>query len=203
MSLLKKWFHDSRPEIWKQLSAKLGGEYKKGGWGSGDRLEVRHGEWILTLDTFVVPVGKVMVPMTRLRAPFANADGFRVGLSRETFLTPLGRLLGMQDIQIGVREFDDAYVIKGSDERKVREFLSNAKLRALLLAEKDAGFTVEDDEGWFGAKFPEGVDELRVVWHGHEKDPKRIEHFFELFSEALDQLCRIGSAYERRVDVKL
>lgn len=203
MSVLKKWFHDSRPEIWQKLSRELGGEYTKGTWKGGERLEVRHGEWILTLDTYVVPVGKAYVPMSRMRAPFVNADGLRVRLHRESFLTPLGRLLGMQDLQIGVRDFDEAFVIKGNDERKVRAFLANEKLRALLLAEKDVQFSVEDDEGWFGTKFPENTDELRMVWHGHEKDPERIRRLFELFAKALDQLCRIGSAYERRPDVKL
>lgn len=204
MSLLKKWFHDSRPEIWRQLSEKLGGEYARGTtWKGGERLEVRHGEWVMTLDVFVVPVGKVFIPMSRMRAPFVNPGGLRVRLTRESFLSPLGRLLGMQDIQIGVPEFDTGFVIKGNDEKRVREFLANDKLRALLLAEKGVQLSVEDDEGWFGKKFPADTDELRLVWGGHEKDPARIERLFELFAEALDQMCRIGSAYERRPDVKL
>ncbi|MBK7876819.1 MAG: DUF3137 domain-containing protein [Planctomycetes bacterium] len=203
MSLLKKWFHDSRPEIWKQLSTELGGEYTKGTWKGGERLEVRHGEWTLTLDTYVVPVGKVYIPMSRMRAPFVNADGLRVRLHRESFFSSWGRFLGMQDISIGVADFDAAFVIRGSDERKVRAFLANERLRALMLAEKDVQLSVEDDEGWFGKKFPENTDELRMVWSGHEKDAERIKRLFELFSEALDQLCRIGSAYERRPDVKL
>ncbi|MBI5364826.1 MAG: DUF3137 domain-containing protein [Planctomycetes bacterium] len=203
MSLLKKWFHDSRPDIWKQLSHELGGEYTKGTWKGGERLEVRHGEWILTLDTFVIPAGKVMIPMSRMRAPFVNADGLRMKLSREHVFTKVGKWLGMQDIQIGVPEFDKTFLIRSNDERKVREFLANEKLRALLLAEKDADLSVEDDEGWFGTKFPENTDELRMAWHGHEKNPARIERLFELFAEALDQMCRIGSAYERRPDVKL
>jgi hypothetical protein len=35
------------------------------------------------------------------------------------------------------------------------------------------------------------------------KDVERLKALFELFSETLDQLCRIGSAYERAPDVKL
>lgn len=203
MSLLKKWFHGSRPEIWQKLSRELGGEYTRGTWKGGERIEVRHGEWILTLDTYVVPVGKAYIPMSRMRAPFVNADGLWLKLHRESFFSSWGRFFGMQDLQIGVPEFDAAFVIKGNDERKVREFLANEKLRAVLLAEKDVQLSVEDDEGWFGTKFPENADELRLVWQGHEKDPERLRRLFELFAEALDQLCRIGSAYERRPNVKL
>jgi hypothetical protein len=203
MGFLRKWFHDSRPEIWQQLSRELGGEFTRGDWRRGDRLEVRHGEWTLTLDTFVVPAGKVYIPMTRMRAPFVNADKLWMKLHRASIFSSWGRFFGMQDIQIGIADFDEAYVIKGNDERKVRAFLANETLRALLLGEKDVQLSVEDDEDWFGAKFPSDTDELRLVWGGHEKDPERVRRLFQLFAEALDQLCRIGSAYERRPDVKL
>jgi hypothetical protein len=33
------------------------------------------------------------------------------------------------------------------------------------------------------------------------KDVERLKLLFELFSETLDQLCRIGSAYEQAPDV--
>ena len=33
------------------------------------------------------------------------------------------------------------------------------------------------------------------------KDVERLKLLFELFSETLDQLCRIGSAYEQPPDV--
>ena len=36
--------------------------------------------------------------------------------------SPLGRALGMQDIEIGDAEFDRVFVLKGNDEAKVRQF---------------------------------------------------------------------------------
>jgi hypothetical protein len=53
-----------------------------------------------------------------------------------------------------------------------------------------------DDEGWFGAKFPEGVDELRFLAGGIIKDVARLKQLYDLFAEVLNHLCRIGSAYE-------
>ncbi|MCC6409413.1 MAG: DUF3137 domain-containing protein [Planctomycetes bacterium] len=200
---MKKWFHDSRPEIWKQLSAELGGRYTHGKWMKGDRIDVSHGEWMVTFDTYVIIVNKVPVPFTRLRAPFLNSEKMRLKVYRASIFTELGKFFGMQDLTIGDAQFDKDFVLKGNDERRVREFLANEKLRALLSAQKDVTLSVEDDEGWFGAKFPENTDELRVVIHGHEKNPERLRELFTLFAEGLDQLCRIGSAYEDAPTLKL
>jgi hypothetical protein len=57
--------------------------------------------------------------------------------------------------------------------------------------------TVKDDEGWFGAAFPEGVDELYFSAHGVIKDVNQLRQLYLLFAEVLDQLCRMGSAYKK------
>jgi hypothetical protein len=56
--------------------------------------------------------------------------------------------------------------------------------------------TVKDDEGWFGATFPKGVDELAFQVPGVIKDVTRLKALYELFAESLNQLCHMGSAYE-------
>jgi hypothetical protein len=45
--------------------------------------------------------------------------------------------------------------------------LRNPGLRAILEAQPYVCFEVKDDEGWFGSKFPDGVDALsRDAGHG-------------------------------------
>ena len=61
----------------------------------------------------------------------------------------------------------------------------------------------ENDEGWFGADFPDGVDELKFVVSGIVKDIPRLEKMFSLFAVTLNQLCHIGSAYLDDPDVSL
>ena len=55
---------------------------------------------------------------------------------------------------------------------------------------------MKDDEGWFGTKFPEGVDELYFVVVGVIKDIERLALLYELFTETLDELCRMGAAVD-------
>ena len=203
MGVLRRLFGQSRKEIWKQLSEQIGGRYVDGGFVKSDRVEASHEDWIVTLDTYAVSTGKVVIVFTRMRAPYVNPAGFRFTVYRKSVFSGMGKLLGMQDIDIGDPEFDDAFIVKATDESKVRQLLSNPKIRELIAKQPEINFTVKDDEGWFGRKFPEGVDELTFAVAGVIKDIDRLKLLFDLFAETLDELCRMGAAYEGSADVRL
>jgi hypothetical protein len=128
-----------------------------------------------------------------MRAPYVNPDGFRFTVYRKGAFSGLGKLLGMQDVEVGDAEFDEAFIIQGSDEARVRTLLADPKLRALIAAQPKIRLTVKDSEGWFGPSFPEGVDELHLQAVGVIKDVERLKALFDLFAAVLDRLCRTGS----------
>jgi hypothetical protein len=204
---LRKLFGPSRKEIWRQLSADIGATYVEGSFGKSDKVEAAHGEWTVTLDvlTRVVSTGKstTVIRYTRLRAPYVNPDQFRFTIHRRGLFTDIAKLFGSQDVSIGHEDFDHDFVIKGTDERKLRALFDDGRLRALIAAQPKVNLTVKDDEGWFGAKFPDGVDELQFMVVGVIKDVERLKQLFDLFTETLEQLCRIGSAYEKSPGLKL
>lgn len=200
---MKNWFGPSRKDVWRQLSDEVGASYVDGGFWKGDKVKVTHGEWAVTLDTYTVSTGKSTVVYTRMRAPYVNPDGFRFTIYRRGMFTGIAKWLGMQDLEIGDERFDHDFVIKANDEAKVRELLASPKLRELLDRQKEVHFTVKDDEGWFGPRFDENADELNFTVVGVIKDIERLKLLYELFAETLDQLCRIGSAYQHAPDVKL
>jgi hypothetical protein len=203
MSTLRKVFGPSKKEIWKQLSDQLGAQFVEGGFARADKVQAQVKEWIVTLDTFVISTGKTSTVLTRMRAPYVNADNFRFKIYRKGFFSNLGELLGMQDVQVGYPDFDDAFVIKGTSEAKLVSLFANEKIRQLIQAQPSISLEVRDDEGWFGTHFPEGVDELRFQVMGVIKDIERLTQLFDLFAEMLNQLCQIGSAYETDPNVNL
>ena len=190
------FFGPSKQGIWRQLSAEIGAKYVDGGFWKGDKVQATHGEWTVTLDTYTVSTGKTHVVYTRMRAPYVNPAGFRFTIYRKGLFTEIAKWLGMQDVQVGHEPFDQAFVIKGTDEGLLRALFSNARLRDLVDRQKDIHFTVKNDEGWFGATFPEGVDELYFSVVGVIKDVERLKLLYELFAETLEQLCAIGSAHK-------
>jgi hypothetical protein len=203
MGVFRRMFGPSKDEIWRQLSAEIDGRFVDGTWTSGARVQARHGEWQVTLDTFAVSTGKVTVIYTRMRAPYVNPSGFRFTVYRKSLFSGIARKLGMQDVEVGHQAFDEDFVIKGTDEHRLRELFANDRIRELIAAQPGIHFSVKDDEGWFGADFPEGVDELEFHVPGVIKDVERLGLLFDLFAATLDELCRTGSADERAPDVRL
>jgi hypothetical protein len=197
------WFGPSKEEVWQQLCREIGAEFVAGGFWRGSKVQARVGPWIITLDTHTVSTGEHSQTYTRIRAPFVNPDGFRFTIYRKGLLSDLGKLLGMQDIVVGDPEFDEAFIIQGNDEYRMRDLFEDPGLRSLFLAQPRLRLSVKDDEGWFGAHFPEGVDELHFQSGGVIKDVDRLKGLFDLFATVLERLCRIGSASKQDPGVML
>ena len=197
------WFGPSKDEVWRQLSEEIGAEFVEGGFWKGSKVQAHVGPWTVTLDTYTDRRRESHVTYTRMRAPYVNPEGFRFTIYRKGFFSDLGKLLGMQDIEVGDPEFDEAFIIKGNDERQVRDLFSDPKIRQMIQDQPKIRLEVKDSEGWFGPKFPEDVDELHFQVVGVIKDVERLKALFDLFAAVLDQLCRIGSAYKQEPGVEL
>jgi len=203
MAFLQGLFGPSQEEVWRQLAGETGASFEAGGFWRGAKLRIRVKEWTLTLDTFTVSSGRNSTTYTRLRAPYLNKDGFRMRVYRKSIFTGLGKALGMQDLEIGRPEFDEPFVIQGNNPAKVKQLLSHDRLRELIAAQPNFDVQVKDDEGWFGAEFPEGVDELYFVVPGVIKDVGQLKSLFQIFALILHLLCHLDSAYENDPEVRL
>lgn len=217
MDFLRQLFGPSKDEVWRQLCGEIGAEFVDGGFWKGSKVQARHGEWTITLDTVTKTSGKQSMlsgdhsmmsdnrstTYTRIRAPFVNRDGFRFTIYRKGFFTEFGKWFGMQDVEIGHPEFDEAFVIQGNDEQKLRQLFANPQIRGLIHVQPAFYLTVRDDEGWFAVSFPEGVDELFFSVAGVIKDVDQLKGLYMVFAEVLNELCRMGSAYENDPQVTL
>ena len=192
MGFLRQLFGPSQEEVWQQLSGEIGADFIPGGFLDTDKVVARVQEWTVTLDVF--SVGR-LGHFTRMRAPYVNPDGFRFTICRG-LLRESGEKWWLPDIEVGYPEFDTHFVTQGNDETKVRALLANPRIRELIQAQESLFLQVKDDEGWFGAHFPEGVDELYFQVPGVLKDLERLRSLYDLFAEILNHLCHLGSAYE-------
>lgn len=198
MGLFRSLFGPSQAEIWTSLREQIAAEHVDGGLWRGDRLRMQAGDWTVTLDEYtqMVPAGKVHVhvPHTRMRAPFPNPAGFRFSMHRASVFSYLGSLLGMQDIEVGYPEFDQEFVIKSNDESTVRSFCDSERLRALISAQPKFQLCIQNDEGWFGTKYPPDVDVLVFDVAAKIRDVERLKGLYDVFAEALSRLSAMGVA---------
>lgn len=202
MSILRALFGPSQKEIWRQLSGKVGGRFHEGGLFAASAVQARHRDWIITLDTYTQSSGNTHQTFTRLRAPYFNPEGFRFEIYRASIFSGLGKSLGMQDIQVGHRRFDEDFVIKGTEPARVRRLFDNEKIRRLINAQPRIRLSVKAHEGWL-SKFPAGVDELYFQSAGVIKDLAQLRALFDLFAEVLQQVCHEGRAYEDDVRIHM
>jgi hypothetical protein len=188
-----KWFGPSCSDVWRVLADELPARFDESTWWKGPRVVAAAGPWEVVLDLHRVD----KVVFTRIRAPYVNADGFRFHVFRKHFFSGVAEWAGFQDVSIGDPLFDDAFVIRGTDESKLRRLFAAPRLRELLLAQPSIAFRVLDDDGrLFGSRFPAGVDQLQFITGGVIKDLDRLKLLYDLFAETLQELCRMGSAYE-------
>ena len=201
--LRMKLLGTSRADAWKALASEMDARYQKGGFWKGDRVIVDVPPWQIVLDTYTVHTGQVHITYTRMRAPYVNGDGFRFSIHRKNVFTDISKFFGMQDVEIGYPAFDEAFVIKGNDEAKLRRLFASVELRKLIEAQPSIRLQVKDDEGFFRKSFPDGVDELHFAVVGVVKDIERLKALYDLFAQTLQELCRMGSAQEREPRVEI
>ena len=95
------WFGPSKDEACQQLSEEIGAEFVEDGFWKGNKVQMHVMDWTITLDTYSESNGVSSIAYTRMRAPYINREGFRFKIDRECILSWLGKLLGMQDIEVG------------------------------------------------------------------------------------------------------
>ena len=70
-------FGPSKEEIWRQVADEIGGEVTEGSFlGGRSKLEVAHGEWTITLDTYSqsTSTGKTQTVSHRQRSARINTS---------------------------------------------------------------------------------------------------------------------------------
>ena len=88
-------------DVWAALAREINARHDAGGWWKHGKVVADVGAWQITLDKHVVSTGKSHVTFTRLRAPFVSHRGLRFLVYRRSVFSGLGKLLGMQDVEIG------------------------------------------------------------------------------------------------------
>lgn len=179
----------SMKEIWTQLAGQLG----ETGW-DGQALRLQHEDHVVTLDLHVALEGKASEVTTRIRAAYANPEGFRFRIVRRSLASDIAAWFGAQDVEVGHPGFDRAFVVRTSDPHRVEAIFAGGDLCARLLASPARCVEVRDDEGWFGDAFPKGIDELCMEAEGRITDPQSLESLYGLTADLLDRVLRSRSA---------
>jgi hypothetical protein len=194
-----KLFGLSQADVWEALAEELGATFQNGKWWPGQRVVANVPPWQVVLDVY--HAGKQQ--FTRMRAPYVNADGFRFEVFRRHLFSPMAKWMGMQDVEVGFKDFDEAFIIRGNNEAQLKRLFASSTMRELLDAQPRIRFQVTGDGRIFRKQFPDGVDQVQFLQLGIVKDLEQLKSMYQLFAKTLHRLCAIGSAYEDDPKVKI
>ena len=149
---------------------------------------VQAGPWTLTRGSSITFGGRRNDTATQVRAPFSNPKGFRFRFFRKTFLSRLEDRLGMQDVQVDIPDFDEAFVLRGNDEDMIRRLLDSPRVRMLMKEQPSLMLEVRP------CPDRTGIDELVFECPGTVLSPGHWKALELLFSAVLDRLQEMGIA---------
>jgi hypothetical protein len=183
-------------EVWRDTAGRLGGEYFEGGKRKAPRIRLVHGPWRLTLDSYTVSNGQSSVTYTRLQAPYVSTGEVVFRTYKANFFHRIGRTLGMQDIPIRNRVFDEEFVVRGNHERRIQELFSGSKLPDLLRRYPALRLDVKAPTRKVRKKHGDRLFNVVVVTVGVVKDSELIGAMFAVGMSTLERLAAVLQASE-------
>lgn len=132
----------------ENLASNLGCSYRKGGWLSSPHVEGEYKGRRILVDTFTQDSGEDnSTTYTRVRVWHKGSLSGDISVYREGLLSKVGKVLGVQDIQLGNPTFDQEFVVKGKNVLEVKSLLDVEAQHRLL--ELKIPLTIRPDVVYF------------------------------------------------------
>lgn len=182
--------------VWMDLAEETNGEFADGPTGVTCRVPLKETPWTLTIKMNEHSLPPAPKRQTIIAAPYRAQGNFSFALHNKTWYEEAAKPFGLQDIEIGVPDFDAEYIIQGSDPELVRQLLGSSTLRQMIQDQKHVRLAVYKDSAHlsqFGS-VPAGIHVLEFREDAEINSFERLAGLGELLSATLEQLCRIGVA---------
>ena len=171
----------TRQQAWSELAVRTSLTFEPGALFSPMRVTGTYRGRPLALDTYTRSSGKSSTTYTRIRMSVNNPSALSLAIYDENVLSKLGKVLGMQDIQVGDDELDRRFTFKGRPEPVLASLLTSAGLRQKLLEARSVHVEANGQE---------------VYWQhrGAESNADYLQFLFDLLSDLAEAVDRAGGA---------
>jgi hypothetical protein len=120
-----------REEALAVVAQRLGGTLTPGSFWQQPKITYEYKSYAASIEYYSTG-GKNPTLYTRLFFHFQRPIPIKAHVYPERFFSRVGKFLGGQDIQIGDSLFDGKFMIKGSDQARVKDFLSPEVRQAIF-----------------------------------------------------------------------
>ncbi|MFH2007086.1 MAG: hypothetical protein ABI333_10915 [bacterium] len=186
---MKRDFSEHSAVLWDQIAKELEGDFLETKEWVSSRLVATDGEWRVALDYHQHPGYRSTAIYTRFHAPYMSENPFRFRLRYEHFEHKLGKLVGLQDIEVGDKKFDKTFLIQSNQTNRFTTILNRKRLRELLQAEPHVRLLLHDDLGFWGEHYDKPTRDVSIELHGRIKDVERLKRLYDTLAEVMTGLC--------------
>ncbi len=182
----------SRDEILQSIAKTTNGEFTKGKLFKTSCIKYTHEAWCYYLDDYSIQAGNVPIIYTRLRAPFINKKGFDLTIYKKTIFSNIAKTLGGQDIATGDTDFDEDWIVKGSNEQLVKRILNFKNIRELIKNEEKLKIEIKRVEGKENKNNQGTESQITFLVQDYMKDEERVINLITLIESLLDGFLANG-----------
>ena len=154
---------------WAEAARRMGGSYqpKVGPWyRRTSHLNAEIDGQSTLIDHYTIHTGQTSITYTRCTAPVEFAGDLELKIYAKGFFSKIGEELGTQDVKTGDRAFDEAFMVKASDEARARAWLT-PEVRAAITRLGDYRLTLKGGR-------------LKAERANLESDPDRLQRLAEV-----------------------
>jgi len=184
--------------IWRQFAKETGGVFIN---GAENKVEITYRNNVISVDNYThyIVVGGSSYEKEYLRAKvdFKYVDRIDLRITPQDIFENVEKLFGAKDIEIGYKEFDKQFMIRGNDSYKIQTLLSNDTVRELIMELKPIRLAITEDEGIFDEKPVEGNSMIYFISKVKVKDTVVLKQLYDLIKTLIDSLVDIGSLDKR------
>lgn len=188
---------DPNKLVWKEFSDGNKGRFVKGSYDQSDLVEISYKNQKIIFDQHSIykTVGAICyeTKYTRVRMEFKSMDDLRFKLTNQGFITHVGKFFGSQDIEIGHNEFDNKFLIQGTDDYKIQTLFSNPTIQFLLLSQEDIRLHILDKEGVFEEAVEEGSLMLYYLSKTVVTQVHQLTDLLSLYQNIIDEMVEFNS----------
>lgn len=145
--------------------------------------------------THYVTVGTNSYESFYLRAQlnfFNLGSDFQLQITQEGWVEKVGKLFGTKDIKIRSEEFDRRFYIKSNDELKAHHFLSDTKLREVIMEKNPIRIEVTKEQGIFDESPAEGCHMIYLIESAADENFEKLESCLSLMKLLADAAIKSG-----------
>lgn len=187
MESIRTFTADSEPALWAQVAADMARQ--------PDLLDYRADlcqppyRVRLELDIDLGGGFEGGYELTTLRAVVPGQPALRFALHEQDWVHEIGKLLGLEDVELGYAELDQTFIITTNNASALRQLLADPAVHETLLHHPAARFTLAPD-----SDAPDAPLLLTFSLEQAVVEPEQMRGLYQLLLRTLQQLAPQASA---------